>query len=555
MGPRYKRTHITDALADLIQREDGISFQRLARRLLREQLGSGVPHAEHNDLGRDASFVLHDGRTAVLCASLSATLSKIRSDIEKHQETGPLSGAILFCTPKPVVNGTIQKWRKAVKKEFDVDLEVLERTWVVDECLRPQNAFVVFEELRIFPPQFEKHQDPLIGPAVNLNKEIQCIGHTTCTASELGRYVVWSTTPTESLDEKVFLTCLTAAESDPVEVCEGADGDCLVRPEGVYVSWIRKDKAKRWTIAVAQYDHDLRNKPRTVVVADKVSHLFGRPQLADHEGQPYLFYSCRSKGGGPVLHTCPLLAVPTQRMVLQLRQASNVLIRHTGHLIVAIVEKAYPGEITRETEVFCFRKGTWTCVGVLGDAVEMRCGRYDVAVTNDKAMFIIESFFDSQLFSLSFDLATGQAGSPWHLTAGKFPSIVPHGGAWLASWVGAPVLPSEIQGRELIEISKKLWDEEISHRSVYARELRKGKTLNEIRAEYPDVGIWSPLWLSVLNPDGEGIKAYGPLGRGCDDNLFTLLARGDKRGVILWETDCDEDFEECRLVAREMVLP
>lgn len=78
----YSRLDIERALDEVVEREDGRTFQRLARMLLREQIADIVPHAEHYDLGRDAT-VRVNGTLGNICISLSASYPKISKDIRR----------------------------------------------------------------------------------------------------------------------------------------------------------------------------------------------------------------------------------------------------------------------------------------------------------------------------------------------------------------------------------------------------------------------------------------------------------------------------------------
>ena len=126
----YKRIQIIRSLDDLLLREDGITFQRIARRLLSEQLVSLRPHSEHSDLGRDATIELPSG-DIVLAASLTASTLKIMNDIEKIKKSKTVR-RIIFCTPRVVSNKRVQRWTAMVYERHGLNLNVLERSWIVD---------------------------------------------------------------------------------------------------------------------------------------------------------------------------------------------------------------------------------------------------------------------------------------------------------------------------------------------------------------------------------------------------------------------------------------
>lgn len=144
---RLRRIAVVNALDDLMDRKDGVTFQRLARRLLEERFPGVLPHAETRDLGRDATFVFR-GRPAILCASLTATGTKVTEDLRRAQQMTPPLAVAVFCTPKSVTNERIASWRRAAS-DLGVELVVLEREWVIDQCLRPANAWTVVDDLRV----------------------------------------------------------------------------------------------------------------------------------------------------------------------------------------------------------------------------------------------------------------------------------------------------------------------------------------------------------------------------------------------------------------------
>src|SRR5260370_386178 len=102
------RLLVLSAIADMINRQDGVAFQRLARRLLEEHYPGLIPHAHNHDLGRDATFP-YEGRVAILLASLTASRRKLTDDVRRATTTADHFDIALYCTPRSVTNAEIER--------------------------------------------------------------------------------------------------------------------------------------------------------------------------------------------------------------------------------------------------------------------------------------------------------------------------------------------------------------------------------------------------------------------------------------------------------------
>jgi hypothetical protein len=80
------RTDIEKALDELISNEEGMRFQGLAVVLAKQKWPNFIASERKKDLGFDAhapALLAQDGKGRALACSLTATLEKIRNDIEK----------------------------------------------------------------------------------------------------------------------------------------------------------------------------------------------------------------------------------------------------------------------------------------------------------------------------------------------------------------------------------------------------------------------------------------------------------------------------------------
>src|SRR5713226_7233759 len=99
------RTDIERALDELISNEEGMRFQGLAVVLAKQKWPELIASERKKDLGVDAhapALLARDGTGKGLACSLTATLEKIKSDVQKIQQQAPDVRILLFATPRAV---------------------------------------------------------------------------------------------------------------------------------------------------------------------------------------------------------------------------------------------------------------------------------------------------------------------------------------------------------------------------------------------------------------------------------------------------------------------
>ena len=97
------RTEIEKALDELISYEEGMRFQSLAIVLAKGKWPGFIATERRDDLGLDAhlpSSLATDGKGKGLACSITATIGKIKSDIDKFHEIFKDIKVVIFSTPR-----------------------------------------------------------------------------------------------------------------------------------------------------------------------------------------------------------------------------------------------------------------------------------------------------------------------------------------------------------------------------------------------------------------------------------------------------------------------
>ena len=554
----FNRLQIERALDEMTSREDGITFQRLARRLLREQFLGLVPHSEHHDLGRDASIHLPSGSVA-FCATLSSTISKIRKDIERTMDGYPSTRQVLFCTPKRVSNYTIEKWKEQVNARYGIKLDILERTWVIDECLRPANGFVVAEELGITPPQQKGVPCPITGPITFLTdkeREIEALTSLTCGEDT---YFVWYEPPQESIEEKVYLVRVTSMNVSPrVDVAKGADPSCIWYNNQLLVSWIHKpNELESWDVYICAFERDL-SLIETRRLISGIRDLCSAPVLVNFAQSPYVFYLNQSYGAPVSIYMHSVISEEVICQELPLKRASHFIAKSRSGRLGCVVD------LDTSLHLFEYKSGQWTKTGEIDESVlhGKRISRFDWEI-GTPSLLIMDTFGENwNLYTACIGGSRNETPTLWPVSNhGKFPSIVSCQGQWFASWSGAPSLPLDLQGKEFsqtnIEQHLKVMEEirENTEKLLYNRFRFSGGTELEWEIEKADsIGVfvppWAPLWLGAIDEFGRCVSSFGPLGYGARENWGTQLSADGPRGSLTWKSGSGE--EECLILTRSL---
>jgi len=159
------RAQIEQALDDLIDHEDGSRFQSLGVILATQKCDKLVAHEKKADLGLDgyvSGGEFPDSRGRGVACSLTATLSKVKGDIEEAQKEFKDLGVLYFVTPNQVGEKRKRKeerWVQEVKREYGVTLIVMSREHVITTLLSPGNEVLCANHLYIhvdIPPAIEQ---------------------------------------------------------------------------------------------------------------------------------------------------------------------------------------------------------------------------------------------------------------------------------------------------------------------------------------------------------------------------------------------------------------
>lgn len=146
------RTKINFALEALIEEKNGIVFQRLACQCLRKRWPSLMAVAEQADCGEDGITVIgevSDGVIRSLACSLTAEYTKISGDAEKIKSRCPDVHELIFATPKTVTRKTQKLWEKNIKKNYEMELIVIERQEFLNILEHPESQWICSQHLNL----------------------------------------------------------------------------------------------------------------------------------------------------------------------------------------------------------------------------------------------------------------------------------------------------------------------------------------------------------------------------------------------------------------------
>lgn len=152
LNPMKDRSlQIKEALEGLKAAERATDFQELALHLARRRWPEFVATEHKSDGGEDATSFQRNagGQLCRLACSLTGTLEKVRRDARRQRERGLKTDVLVFITPEPVNNLEVAAWRKAIKKEFNHDLEVLGQAELISQLARPEHDWLCVRYLRL----------------------------------------------------------------------------------------------------------------------------------------------------------------------------------------------------------------------------------------------------------------------------------------------------------------------------------------------------------------------------------------------------------------------
>lgn len=149
------RTDIEKALDELILNEEGMRFQGLAVVLTKQKWPDLIASERKKDLGLDAhapGLLARDGKGVGLACSLTATLEKVKADVQKIRRDAADVRVLLFATPHRVTKYTATKWADAIRETYGMDLVVIPREDIITDLMLPSNASICRSHLRIAVP-------------------------------------------------------------------------------------------------------------------------------------------------------------------------------------------------------------------------------------------------------------------------------------------------------------------------------------------------------------------------------------------------------------------
>jgi len=159
------RTDIEKALDELTSYEEGMKFQALAVILAKQKWPDLVACERKWDQGLDAYAPASFARDRVgrgLACSITAKLSKVKTDVSKIREHYVDVRVLVFATPASVTAHTASKWSGEIRRSYGLDLVVMPREDIVMELMLPKNAAICSTLLGI-PATVEADVAALLG--------------------------------------------------------------------------------------------------------------------------------------------------------------------------------------------------------------------------------------------------------------------------------------------------------------------------------------------------------------------------------------------------------
>ena len=138
-----QRIDIEHALDDLISEEEGMRFQGLSVVLGKLRWPQLIAHQRKKDFGLDAYAPASETPEGVgkgLAASITPELKKISDDAAKAKKNYPALKTLLFVTSAKVGNSDRRQWAKAIQRDHDLELLLIEREEIITLMRMPANA-------------------------------------------------------------------------------------------------------------------------------------------------------------------------------------------------------------------------------------------------------------------------------------------------------------------------------------------------------------------------------------------------------------------------------
>ena len=136
------RADIERALDEIISQEEGMRFQGLAVVLGKKRWPELIARQRKKDSGLDAyaSATLTGNVGRGLAASITPKLSKVMGDAKTGKKNFPDLQMLLFVTPAKVGNANRREWEAKIRKDYAIELHLIEREEIITQMLSPENA-------------------------------------------------------------------------------------------------------------------------------------------------------------------------------------------------------------------------------------------------------------------------------------------------------------------------------------------------------------------------------------------------------------------------------
>lgn len=168
------RTDIERALDEIISNEEGMRFQGLAVVLAKLKWPEFIASERHNDLGLDAyapASCVADGIEKGLASSITATIDKIKGDIERFRPHYPNVKLLIFATPHKITNQQATSWEETIWKDCGIELQIISKEDLITDLMLPGNASICSSHLNI-PVRVEQTIQDLVAKAREATGEI-----------------------------------------------------------------------------------------------------------------------------------------------------------------------------------------------------------------------------------------------------------------------------------------------------------------------------------------------------------------------------------------------
>jgi hypothetical protein len=146
------RTDIERALDEIASQEEGMRFQGLAVVLGKKRWPELIARQRKKDGGLDAyapSTLTPEKVGKGLAASITPTLTKISGDATTAKENFLDLKMLLFVTSAKVGNADRKKWEKAILKDQNLELHLIEREEIITQMMMPENASLLASFLHL----------------------------------------------------------------------------------------------------------------------------------------------------------------------------------------------------------------------------------------------------------------------------------------------------------------------------------------------------------------------------------------------------------------------